>query len=143
MDYNKFICPPPGCPGIFPQRPFPINPIECCFSVENGPGDSIILERDNVPVACVMDCPLPTGCYIACVTPTGPNWTTIPLIVNDDVIDADSGIPITFNVLNNDIGVGLTLTQINGVDVSTGDIITLPSGATLAVLENGNINSKN
>jgi len=62
------------------------------------------------------------------------------LIANDDSIRIDAGGSKTLNVLGNDsssTGATLTVTHINGVAVTAGDVVTLPNGQTVTLNADG------
>ena len=94
------------------------------------------------------------GVYEVSVTATdlsGESFTTTvtfdisnppPVAVNDSPLDVVEDTPTVLDILGNDIdpdGDDLILTEINGAPVSVGDIITLPSGATLEVNADGSV----
>ena len=94
------------------------------------------------------------GVYEVAVTatdPSGESFTTIvtfdisnppPVAVDDSPLDVIEDTSTVLDILANDNdpdGDPLTLTEINNVPVSPGDLITLPSGATLEIGLDGSV----
>jgi len=94
------------------------------------------------------------GVYVIDVTatdPSGDSFTTTltytvsnppPVAADDGPLDVVEDTPTTLNLLANDIdpdGDPLTIAEINGVPVMSGDMIILPSGATLEVNSDGTV----
>lgn len=66
----------------------------------------------------------------------------VALIAVDDEFDIGKNTPVTYDILANDTsstGATLTITQINGQDVSAGSVITLATGEEITVNGDGTI----
>lgn len=119
-------------------------PAPCCFDAISGEGDSVILFDNGNTAAIVMNTPAPTGCYVVCVGPTGgPMWTLITIDAVDDTFNAVSGVPIDFNLTQNDQGFNIRINQINGAPATINDPITLPSGGIVTLLSSSEVNYLN
>jgi len=68
----------------------------------------------------------------------GDSIQSVALAEDDDAsVEADHATDI--DVLANDTGVALTITQINGVDVNPGDSVTLPTGEVITLNADGTL----
>jgi hypothetical protein len=64
------------------------------------------------------------------------------VVAEDDSFEVDFNSQVTVDLLGNDFessGGTLTITKINGVDVTAGSVVTLPSGLEIVVNANGTI----
>ena len=94
------------------------------------------------------------GTYVVAVTVTDPSGETFttnvtfnvgnlaPIASNDGVLEIAEDTPTALDLVSNDTdpeGDDLTITEINGVPVTVGQPVTLPSGAIVTLNPNGTV----